>query len=352
MPASTPQCSLATSAPLRELGERLTRREFHRRSAILALGAGGLGAWLDHPRKAFSQAPRTSPAEEQTSADQIPIIDTHQHLWDLTKFRLPWIKPGEPLAKSFLTADYLEATAGLNVVKTVYMEVDVDPEQQDAEIEYVTELCARDDNPMAAAVVSGRPASDSFAAYLVRHKDNAYIRGIRQVLHGAGTPRGYCLKKPFIAGIRRLGEQGWSFDLCMRSDELADAAQLVDACPGTRFVLDHCGNASVVADDLSAWRRDITALAERKNVIGKISGIIASGAGGKWSVENLAPIVNHTLDAFGPDRVVFGGDWPVCTLAASFRQWVEALRTIVAERSQLERRKLFHDNAVKFYRLA
>ena len=88
-----------------------------------------------------------------------------------------------------------------------------------------------------------------------------------------------------------------------------------------------------------------------KNVIGKISGIIASGAGGKWSVENLAPIVNHTLDVFGPDRVVFGGDWPVCTLAATFRQWVEALRAIVADRPLEERRKLFHDNAVKFYRL-
>jgi len=283
--------------------------------------------------------------------DSLPIVDTHQHLWDLDRFRLPWITPGEPLARSFVMSDYREATAGLDVVKTVYMEVDVDPAQQDAEIDYVTELCRADDNPMAAAVVSGRPASGAFAKYLDRHKSNAYVRGVRQVLHVPGTPPGYCLEKPFVAGIRRLGAQGWSFDLCMRSGELADAVKLADQCPDTRFVLDHCGNASVLADDLTIWRRDIAALAERKNVIGKISGIIASGAGGKWTIENLAPIINHTLDVFGPDRVVFGGDWPVCTLAASFRQWVETLRAIVADRPLEERRKLFHDNAVKFYRL-
>lgn len=319
-----------------EQGRRLDRRAFHR----MALGAtaGGL---------AWAAAGVACGADDEP----LPIVDTHQHLWDLAKFQLPWLKSAGTLAKNFLMSDYLQATDGLNVVKTVYMEVDVAPEQQDAEIEYVTELCRRDDNPMVAAVVSGRPASEGFAAYLARHKDNSYLRGIRQVLHGPGTPRGYCLEKAFIAGIRRLGEQGWSFDLCLRSDELADAVQLVDACPDTRFVLDHCGNASVVSADLSAWRRDISALAERKQVIAKVSGIIASGAGGKWSLENLAPIINHTLDSFGPDRVVFGGDWPVCTLAASYRQWVEALKTIVGKRSPSEQRKLFHDNAVAFYRL-
>lgn len=322
-----------------------SRREFHRLSAGVAAGAL-LGVGAGGPR-ALAAAPQTAADHEQ-----LPIVDTHQHLWDLKKFKLPWITPGEALDRSYLMADYRQATAGLNIVKTVYMEVDVAPEQQDAEVEYVSQLCARDDNPMAAAVVSGRPASEGFAAYLARHKDNRYVRGIRQVLHVASTPRGYCLEKPFVAGIRRLGEQGWSFDLCMRSDELADAVRLVDACPGTRFVLDHCGNASVAADDLSGWRREIAALAERKHVIAKISGIIASGAGGKWSVENLAPIVNHTLDSFGPDRVVFGGDWPVCTLAATYRQWVEALNQIVGQRSEAERRKLFHDNAVRFYRLA
>ncbi len=104
--------------------------------------------------------------------------------------------------------------------------------------------------------------------------------------------------------------------------------------------------------DQTAWQRDIAAVAQRKNVVAKISGIIASAKPGAWKVEQLAPIVNHTLDTFGPDRVMYGGDWPVCTLAASYRQWFDAFNQIVSNRPQAEQRKLFHDNAVKHYRLA
>jgi L-fuconolactonase len=326
----------------------LDRREFLQQTAMVsAAGISAMG--LAAEKNSAQAAPKPSAA---TPSGVIPIVDTHQHLWDLKKFRLPWIKAGAPLDKSFVTSDYLKATSGLHVVKTVYMEVDVDPAQQDAEIEYVTDLCRRDDNPMVAAVISGRPASDGFASYLAKHKDNACLRGLRQVLHGEGTPAGYCLEPKFIAGVRALGKQGWSFDLCMRPGELTDAAKLIEACPDTRFVLDHCGNAPVLSNDLSAWRRDIEAVAKRPNVIGKISGVIASVPVGKWSAENLAPVINHTLEVFGPDRVVFGGDWPVCTLSATFREWVEVLRQIVRTRPEDEQRRLFHDNAVRFYRLA
>ncbi len=84
----------------------------------------------------------------------------------------------------------------------------------------------------------------------------------------------------------------------------------------------------------------------------KVSGIIASVTPGQWTPDELAPIVNHTLEAFGPDRVMFGGDWPVCTLGASYRQWFDALRQIVADRSESEQRRLFYDNAVRHYRLS
>jgi len=278
-------------------------------------------------------------------------VDTHQHLWDLTKFRLPWLKEGDVFNKSHVMSDYLKATAGLNVVKTVYMEVDVAPEQQTEEAEYVTGLCQRADNPMAAAVISGRPASDGFAKYISQFKDSFYIKGVRQVLHGDTTPPGYCLDDKFIKGIRLLGEMGKSFDLCMRAKELPDAAKLIDACPGTRFILDHCGNADVKEKDRSQWQKDMRDIAKRKNVVCKVSGIVASAEPGKWTAADLAPIVNHTLTAFGPDRVMFGGDWPVCTKAATYKQWVEALKTIIADRKEAEQRKLFYDNAVRFYGL-
>ena len=282
---------------------------------------------------------------------ELPIIDTHQHLWDLKRFRLPWIKADSPLNRTYWTDDYVSATRGHDVEATIYMEVDVDPSQQSDEVAEVTEICRRGETPMLAAVVSGRPAAEDFSQYLARHKDNKYVRGLRQVLHGESTPAGYCLDKRFVAGIRALGDVGWSFDLCMRPAELPDAARLVDECPGTRFVLDHCGNADLAATDHTQWRRDMAEVAKRKNVVGKVSGFIASAPGGKWSLETLAPIVNHTLEVFGPDRVVFGGDWPVCTLAAPLGEWISALKSIVSQRPIAEQRKLFHDNAEAFYRL-
>ena len=283
--------------------------------------------------------------------EMLPIVDTHQHLWDLTKFRLPWLKKGDVFNKSHVMADYLQATAGLNVVKTVYMEVDVAPEQQTEEAEYVIDLCRRADNPMAAAVISGRPASDGFAKYIGQFRDSAYIKGVRQVLHVDSTPPGYCLDEKFIKGVRLLGEMGKSFDLCMRAKELPDAAKLIDACPGTRFILDHCGNPDVMVKDRAQWQKDIREVARRKNVVCKVSGIVASAEPGKWTADDLAPFVNFVMAVFGSDRMMFGGDWPVCTKAATYKEWVEALREIVEDRDEEERWKLFHDNAVRFYGL-
>jgi predicted TIM-barrel fold metal-dependent hydrolase len=286
---------------------------------------------------------------DMETVPMLPIIDTHQHLWDLGKFKLPWIKEGSPLARSYLTADYLKATAGLNVVKSVYMEVDVEPSQQAAEAEYVIDICKNGKTPMVAAIISGRPNSEGFKDYITRFKDSRYIKGVRQVLHGPDTPAGYCLDEKFIQGIRLLGDMGLSFDLCLRGDELLDGAKLIDACSGTRFILDHCGNADVQARDHSAWQRGLSAVAQRKNVVVKVSGIVASAKPGAWSADDLAPIISHTVAAFGHDRVMFGGDWPVCTLAATYKQWVEALKSIVRSWKEEDQRKLFHDNAAKFY---
>jgi predicted TIM-barrel fold metal-dependent hydrolase len=322
----------------------LDRRRLLRRLAAVtaSLSTGSLLAEM--------AANENDPKEKQTP--MIPIVDTHQHLWDLTKFRLPWIKEGAPLARNFLMADYLRATAGLNVVKAIFMEVDVDPEQQTAEAQYIEDICKRGNTPTVAAAISGRPASEGFQKYLEPFKGSRYIKGLRQVLHGSDVPAGYCLNQNFIRGIRLLGELGLRFDICVRPGELANAAKLIDACPDTRFVLDHCGNANLQAPNQSPWKRDIAAVAQRKQVVCKISGIVVSAKPGAWSVDDLAPIVNHTLEVFGPDRVMFGGDWPVCTLTATYKQWVEALKTIVHDRSEQDQRKLFHDNAVRFYALS
>ncbi len=282
----------------------------------------------------------------------LPIIDTHQHLWDLDRFKLPWLENAKTLDRSFLMSDYLKAVQDLNVVKSIYMEVDVHVSQQLAEAREVMSIIARGDTPMVGAVISGRPNSDNFKSYLDHFQGKPAIKGLRQVLHSKTTPQGYCLEPKFIAGIKLLGDRNLSFDLCMRSSELADAAKLVDACPGTTFILDHCGNPNVQSADRSQWKQDILSLAKRPNVTAKISGIVASAKAGSWTADDLAPIINHVIDAFGPDRVVFGGDWPVCTLTATYRQWVEALLQVVKDRPVDVQKKLLHDNAIRVYKLA
>lgn len=293
--------------------------------------------------------------------EPLKILDTHQHLWDLKQFRLPWLAAAKgKLAKDHLPVDYLKAVESLNVVKAIYMEVDVVPEQHVAEAEYVLKLTEDPKNLTVAAVIGGRPASETFGDYVARFKDDKRIIGVREVLHGA-TRRGYCLQKPFIRGVQLLGEHGKTFDLCMRPSELADAVKLVDACPDTRFILDHCGNgdpyafmknlpeAAQPAHEVDQYRRDIEALARREHVVCKISGIVARMQGYAWKPEDLAPVINICLEAFGPDRVMFASDWPVCTQAASYAEWVQALKEIVRDRPLEERKKLFYDNAAKFY---
>lgn len=319
----------------------LERRQFLQQGIATALAAG-IGT---------ADSSKADDAPRNNQPNQLPIVDTHQHLWDLQRFRLPWIDRNSPLHRNFVMRDYLQATRGLNVVKAVYMEVDVDPSQQVAEADYITNICRQANTPTRAAVVSGRPASDGFADYIRRFRGNRFIKGIRQVLHGASTRRGYCLQRDFIRGIQLLGNAGLSFDLCMRSAELADGVRLVRACPNTRFILDHCGNASVQARDLTQWRRDMASMARCRNVVCKVSGIVASARNDRWTPDDLAPIINHTLDTFGPDRVMFGGDWPVCTRRSTYRRWLEALKTVVRNRPAEHQRKLFHDNAVRFYGL-
>lgn len=292
-------------------------------------------------------------------APVFPIVDTHQHLWDLSRFRLAWFNPATPegkiLGHTFLPPQYAEATRGVGVVKAVYMEVDVVPEQQQQEADFVVALCESRATPTCAAVVSGRPNSDGFAAYARQFRGHRYVKGVRQVLHVAGVTPAYFLDEKFVNGVKLLGDLGLSFDLCVRPEELADHAKLVDQCPNTRFILDHCGNGKITHTpaERERWRRDMAEIARRRNVVGKVSGFIASApARGRWTVDDLAPIVNHTLEVFGPDRVMFGGDWPVCLLGVEkYADWSSALRTIVADRPADQQRKLFHDNAVRFYGL-
>ena len=298
----------------------------------------------------------------QTPSDEpLPIVDTHQHLWDLKRLRLPWLRGAGELNRDYLMADYLAAAEGLNVVRAVYMEVAVGEAQRLEEAESIINVCRqgqRGDGPTVAAVIGGSPGAAEFANYISRFKDSPYIKGVRESLR-----RGSAENDAFLKGVRLLGELGMSFDLLTGPDGLADAAAVARKCPDTRFVLDHCGNADArdfrpgadaIADGLrrrTIWEEGIARLADRPNVVCKVSGVLEVAAPDRLTAVDVAPVVNHCLDRFGPDRVLFASNWPVCNRGGSFRQWVSVLGEVVARRPKIERRKLFHDNAMRFYSL-
>ncbi len=293
-----------------------------------------------------------------TTDNPIPIIDTHQHLWDLERVRLAWLNlegkaDAVGLDRSFLMQEYLQAAESCNVVATIYMEVGVIREYQHKEVEYVLDLCQSPDNPMQAAVIGGWPHHPGFRGYLQRWAENDFIKGVRTVLHDPDRSPGMCLAEEFVQGCRLLGELDLSFNLCMRPGELQDAVRLVDRCPQTRFILDHCGNMPVTSPDVVLrvqWEKGIQDLARRPNVSCKISGIVVT-AGPDWEPGDLQEVVDFCLYSFGEDRICFGGDWPVSALKASYSQWLDALKWIVRDRSPEFKRKLFHDNASRIYKL-
>lgn len=324
-----------------------SRREFLRRSGEAAAVGTLLGS------STFLSAQENC---NTVNEPQIPLVDTHQHLWDLKLFELPWLK-GAPKSfqRDYVMKDYLAAIEGLNVVKAVYMEVNVADHQKDKEAEYVFDLCAKQDNPMAAAVIGGLPHQKEFADYVRKHSKSEYLRGVRNVLHDPDRPKGMCLERTFVDNMKVLGDLGLSFDLCMRPGEIADGVALAKQCPGTRFIIDHCGNMPVKDYDEKlhkSWQDAMKAAAQCDNVVCKISGIVVTAEKGNWTAETLSPHVNFCLDTFGVNRVFFGGDWPVCTLSATYSEWANALNEIVKNRSIEFQKKLFHDNAARLYGLS
>lgn len=326
----------------------------NRREAIRTLAAASAG-FLASACKTLHPG-----AKPVSSAPSSLIIDAHQHLWDLDQLHLPWLQEADPkIAKNFLPGDYQQATEGLPV-RAVYMEVAVADDQLDWEAKLVQDLIASKSSQTFAAVLSGRPAEPDFGDYLDRCMDKGTLKGIRRILHVPETPRGTCLEAEFIKGVQLLGKRDLTFDVCIRARELPDLVKLASECPDTQFVLDHCGNAdpkafqsnpaSKPAHSAAEWLKSMEAIARKPNVACKISGIIEPMSAG-WAPEDLAPVVNHCLDAFGSDRVLFSSNWPVCLLGGSLRQWVDALAKITENRSAEDRAKLWAGNATRIYKL-
>jgi predicted TIM-barrel fold metal-dependent hydrolase len=278
------------------------------------------------------------------------IVDTHQHLWDLDRFRYSWLDSLPPLNRSFRMPDYVAAAAGLNLVKSVHLEADVDEPDMLGETRHLLALADQPDNPLEGIVACARPESEDFKSYLDQIAGHRRLKGIRRVLHTQADEVGQEVR--FINNVASLSGYGLSFDICVLARQLPIAINLVSKCPDVVFILDHCGVPQVKEKNLDPWRSYITQIAGFPNVSCKISGLVAYADPERWTAEDLRPFVEHAIASFGWDRVLFGSDWPVCTLSASYQQWVEALQAITQGAGDLNQKKLFYDNAVRVYRLS
>jgi predicted TIM-barrel fold metal-dependent hydrolase len=276
------------------------------------------------------------------------LVDTHQHLWNLEQFPYSWCASIPALNRSFLIEDYLAASVGCGITKTVFMECDVDEPHALDEARKIQKVADR--HPLIAGLVaSGRPENEAFPAHLEQLAKLSKLRGFRRVLHT--RPDAVSQQTRFIENVRLLPEFSLPFDLCVNARQLPLATALVDACPHVAFILDHCGVPDVKSGSLDPWRDNLRSIAQRPNVVCKISGLVAYAEPATWSVADLRPWIEHTLDCFGWDRVLWGGDWPVCTLSASLIRWVGASHQLVSSATPEQQAKFFHLNAERIYRV-
>lgn len=280
----------------------------------------------------------------------VEIVDTHQHLWDLSRYGYSWCAGIPVLNRSFTMPDYLAATAGLRVTQSVHVEADVDEKDMEAETRWLLSLVRDASNPLSGLVIQARPEQASFGSYLDRFAGERAIKGVRRVLHT--QPDELSREARFRENVRVLASRSLTFDLCVLAKQIPVAIELVRACPGVQFIFDHCGVPDVKGQALDPWREHVSQLAREPNVIAcKISGLVAYADATKDLAAQVNPFVDHAVACFGHDRVMFGSDWPVCLLSCPLATWVSVIDGLTSSWSEADRVKLFSANAKRVYRI-
>ena len=271
------------------------------------------------------------------------IVDTHLHLIYPDRFSYPWLANEPEIDKPWSVESYWAEAAPLGIEAAVHMEVDVAAPQIEAESAYVVGL-----DRVIGAIASGRPEHDGFEAHLEKMQALGGVKGIRRLIQG--QPAEMSQTERFRANLRLLPKYGMSFDICCKSHELMLVPPLIQACPNTRFVLDHCGNPKIGDGEWESWTTRMERVAELPNVVCKVSGVLANVTA-DWTVDQVRPYVEFVIETFGWDRVVWGSDHPVVTLFADLTKWVNATKEIVSGESEAEQEQLFWRNAERVYQL-
>ena len=274
-----------------------------------------------------------------------PIIDTHLHLSAPSRISYPWINSAPALNRPFTIDDYREACGDVEVEAMVFMEVDPDVDDRQEEIDFVCEVAATE--PRLKGMIAQAPLEQGAAIRpeLENLANNPLIKGVRRLLQDEEVD--FCLGGSFIEGVRQLPDFGIPFDICIYHRHLA----MVQQCPDVQFILDHIGKPGIKDGLLEPWKSDLKDLAALPNVMCKISGMTTEADMENWTRDDLRPYFDHVIECFGFDRVVYGGDWFVASLATTYPRFVETLDWAVAGCSDEELKKLYRDNAQKFYQI-
>ena len=281
----------------------------------------------------------------------IPVIDTHVHLWDTTRFTYPWLGSLPQLARPFLPPDYAAASAGTEVEAMVFMQCDTAPAEALDEARWVRDLVKTE--PRIKGIIPFAPLElgEGCRVHVEELTSIALVKGVRRLIQSEADPV-FCLQPDFVSGVRMLADYDLSFDICIAHTQLANATTLVGQCPNVRFILDHIAKPDIRQAIVEPWAAELKALAKLPNVTCKVSGMVTEADHEAWTKQDVRPYIDHVIACFGFDRVVYGGDWPVVNLAGGYGRWVEALDWALTACSPDELRRLFHDNARRVYRLA
>ena len=278
-----------------------------------------------------------------------PIIDTHQHLIYLERLPYSWTSGIPALSgRVFRYDDYLREIDGTGISGTLFMETSPDYPAWEDETRFFLDLAGQPGSLIRGVIANCRPEQDesAFSAYLdsVLHPK---LVGFRRILHV--EPDELSQSNTFTRNLRQIGRHQLTFDLCVLARQLPLAVKLIRACPDLQFILDHCGVPDIAGGQFNPWWQAIRGVADLPNVACKISGVLAYCAPGQATAEAVGPYVEHCIECFGWDRVVWGSDWPVVNITASLNTWVQITRQLIAGADPADQRKLLHDNALRIY---
>lgn len=275
-------------------------------------------------------------------------VDAHLHLWDVDRLDYPWLDEEPDLNRTQWAEEYL-AVAPDPLPRSVFVQADCLPSQGRAEVDAIASIADRVGIVGAVAFAPVDIGAD-VEAYLLELQTCSLVRGIRFILQDRSSS--LLRERSFLEGVAAVGAAGLPFDLCIRNHQIEAATKLVADMPRVQFVLDHLGKPHIDGDrdEWEKWRRDISALASNQNVTAKLSGL-STEASGEYRPEMVRPFFEHALEAFGPERLMLGSDWPVSTLATSYSEWWATVDEFLSGLGESEREDIAFRTAERVYRL-